>query len=290
MAAIAAVVALGAGGVGWWWLTRPPPAFTVEEGLRRFRATDVGQTAEPAASATTTTAATDATTSTDATAAPTGVARPRPGVYRYRTTGAERLEGPIDDTHRYPDTTVITVAAHPCGVTFEWRPLVTRAEIVELCWEPDGVSEASTRSEHEFFRIRETRTFTCDPRSLWLPVDLADPVAPHDDTPDDTPDATRTWSARCSDGATIAERAVALVDLVELDVGGETVEAVHVRAVDTLTGESDGTSTTEWWLRRTDALLVRAAYQTEVRNRSPIGDVTYREDVVLELLTLEPAS
>jgi hypothetical protein len=70
-------------------------------------------------------------------------------------------------------------------------------------------------------------------------------------------------------------------------IGGEVVDAWHIRQERTISGAQDGIQATDAWFRD-DGLLLRSERDIEVTSPSPIGDVTYTESGSVELTGLEP--
>lgn len=196
-----------------------------------------------------------------------------PGVYRYRTTGAERIDALGGTSHDYPAETTITVLAEGCGIRLRWDALRERREEWSLCGTAEGVElQPSAVQYHEFFGRGEEELLTCDLPVLLVPADgrsreavgldcrLADdPWAP-------------TWEVLGTD-----VRAVA----------GEDVTVRHVR----MTIDDDD----EYWEQQTaDWFLLDSGLPVEIvvtkTSRSPsiVGAVEYAEDYRLELISLVP--
>ena len=61
-----------------------------------------------------------------------------------------------------------------------------------------------------------------------------------------------------------------------------------VLKVTTFSGDIRGSARYAFWFDEVTGLPVRLDMASRTSNESPVGDVHYREDVVLRLLSLEP--
>src|SRR5215211_664686 len=68
-----------------------------------------------------------------------GLTLPAPGVYRYATTGSERVDALGGATHTYPPITTITVTEAGCGVQTRWDALQERWNLRQLCLGHGGI-------------------------------------------------------------------------------------------------------------------------------------------------------
>ena len=182
--------------------------------------------------------------------------------YAYRTTGFEEIDAFGGARHDYPKRTAIVVRQTDCGVVLTWRPLEERMTRWELCrsergWVLRGFSEL-----HTFFGRRDRRIYRCRSGSLLV-------------------------HASCSAGDTTETAEGTTVGTETLTIGGRQVEALHLKLRTRLAGKTRGTGTRELWLR-SDGLPVRWILTNESATPSPVGDVNYRERLVLTLISLEP--
>lgn len=274
LATVAAALLIG-GALLWRAVTKSPTPVPVEEVLDEYRRGAATSTSTPAPVATTravrTTVSNAPTTSSSVATYRGGL--PPEGVYRYVTQGTEQLEGPVAQTHTYPDETGIAVRREGCGVTLEWRAFETRADTWTWCPTEDGLAELQVDQEHAFFGLTDRRTFVCEPPGLILPTEIRTGV---------------TWSGTCTSGDRTTSRVGAVAAVERVTVGGTLVDAVRVEVVDENQGSSSGTARYTYWLRPSDGLLLRFEQIVDTRTGSPIGTVDYTEHVELLLQALEP--
>jgi len=197
-----------------------------------------------------------------------------PGVYVYGTDGSESTDALTGVTHRYPNRSTITVAAADCGVSLTWRALKGRSTEWRLCLTDGGWQLRAQDERHTFYGRIERTTYICEdtpilparhPLGASWPVECA------------TDGATETGVARI-----VARRPWRFV------AGGRGRASVLVRKVTTFSGDIRGRARYAFALDDILALPVRIDMTSRTTNDSPVGDVHYREDVVLRLLSLEP--
>ena len=95
------------------------------------------------------------------------------------------------------------------------------------------------------------------------------------------------WQTRCkSDQGTVVSN-VEVVGFDTIRVAGKPIDAVHLRATATLTGDPDGSDTRDSWIRRTDGLLLRRTDHSKAHvDVSGGGD--FEESYELRLLSPKP--
>jgi hypothetical protein len=212
---------------------------------------------------------------TPSTAAPPADADPLPadGVYLYNTTGSEEVDILGGAHHDYPAQTTITVQRAGCGLVTRWDAIRERWDERRSCLVDRRQDVREVIQYHEFFGTADERHFTCDPGSFDRPAD-------------ETPGAT--WTVRCATDDTVATTTLTLVGVESVDVGGQSVEALHVRSVTSVDGATKGTQRFESWLLRTNGLLVRRVSTNDSISNSPFGKTHYREHYELRLTSLQP--
>src|SRR5262245_21180193 len=198
----------------------------------------------------------------------------RPGVYVYGTDGFESTDALTGVAHRYPKRSTIAVAAASCGVSLTWRVLKGRSTEWRVCLTEDGWQLRAQDERHTFYGRTERTTYICDDTPL-LPA--RHPLG-------------TSWPVECAtDGATETGTARIVARRPWWPVaGGRPRSSVLVRKVTTFSGEIRGTARYGFWLDEASGLPVRIDMTSRTTNDSPVGDVDYREDVVLRLLSLEP--
>jgi len=193
----------------------------------------------------------------------------RGAVYVYDTAGFEEVSALGGGRHDYPPDTFLTVAAADCGVSMRWQALEERWEDHRFC---DGmVTPITYEVYNEWFGRVELGQFTC-----------SEPVP----EPDLSPGAT--WEFECISPDT-TEQVRYLVEGTEtLEVGGETVDTVHLRIVSEAQGKTLGTMQIDEWRMPDSWLPVRVIKVDDSVTESLIGDVTYHEEFTLTLRSLQP--
>jgi hypothetical protein len=243
-----AIAVLGAGiGVAVWQLTRTDhrtTARTVDEALADFRS------------------------GTDVEVDTAGL--PAPGVYVYRTTGADGVDALGGAEHAYPAITTITVRPSGCGVTARWDVAVERWDETTSCETDNGVVRTAFVSFHEFFGMGNTDTEACagDPRPIG-----ADP---------DT-----TWTFECAEDDSVTPWVGRALGNPTIDVSGTAVPTNHVLLLTPDDPDGDDMRIETWYAAGTD-LIVREIGSRRTTDPSPIGDVHYEEQYEIVLTSLEP--
>jgi hypothetical protein len=193
------------------------------------------------------------------------------GVYVYETDGFEQTDALLGEKHDYPARTTITVTAAGCGSSLLWRPVTGRSTRLVVCATRDGWELRTQDERHTFYGQTETTTYRCED-TLVRPGD----------------ESTREWDVSCTTGSTDETGTGTLVGRETIRVGGEAVEAEHVRRGTTLTGETRGSTTHDIWFDPATGVPVKLVLVSHTANDSPIGEVHYDEDVTLVLTSLEP--
>ena len=196
------------------------------------------------------------------------------GVYVYGTAGSESTDALTGVTHRYPKRSTITVGAADCGVSLTWRVLEGRSTEWRLCLTDGGWQLRVQDERHTFYGRTERTTYICEdtpilparhPLGTSWPVECA------------TDGATETGVARI-----VARRPWRPV------AGGRRRTSVLVRKATTFSGDIRGSARYAFSFDAASGLPVRLDMTSRTTNESPVGDVHYREDVVLRLLSFEP--
>ena len=193
------------------------------------------------------------------------------GVYVYETDGVEKTDALTGVTHRYPKRSTITVRAAECGASLLWRVLKGRTTEWIFCTTAEGWELASQDERHTFFGRTEPTTYRCT-RTLIRPPS----------------GSVTTWDVFCSTGTSDERGTGIVVGAEQLQVGGKSVSAEHVRRTTTFTGEIRGSSRHDIWFDSESGVPARIVMATRTTNNSPIGDVHYQERVELQLTSLVP--
>jgi hypothetical protein len=192
------------------------------------------------------------------------------GVYVYETEGLEETDAFLGEKHEYPSRTTITVTAVECGASLLWRPVQGRSTRLEVCATADGWELRTQDERHTFYGRTETTTYRCRD-TLIRPAEAS----------------TTQWDVSCTTRSTDETGTGTLIGRERIRVGGETVEAEHVRRETTLSGDTRGSTTHDIWFD-SRGVPVKLVLVSHTANDSPIGEVNYDEDVTLVLTSLEP--
>ena len=187
------------------------------------------------------------------------------GVYTYATRGEESLDVLGGTHHLYPATTTITAVEVPCGLRLRWDALAGRSTTWTLCTRTPGANLRVLDEVHSFFGRHDRTLYTC--------------TSPAGST-------TRFHCRSQHDAETGQETAAAPA---QLDVGGQSVHALHFRTTARVSGTDRGTETTEWWLDAYSGLPLELVVSNRTSRPEPlIGRAHYREDVTLRLVSTTP--
>jgi len=200
---------------------------------------------------------------------PVGTEPGEPGVYHYDTVGFESVDALAGARHDYPAVTAMIVEERPCGAVVRWEPLGQRRDEWWHCG--PGPSVSTIVEFHEWFGIDDTTETSCEGLHL---------------------EAARGegwWEASCMRLDTVIAITLEHLGSERLLVGSEEVLTVHVRMVETTSGRTSGTRTTDLWVVPDTPLLVRKRVVDRSSSSSPIGDVTYVEEYTLMLRSLSPS-
>lgn len=187
------------------------------------------------------------------------------GVYLYATSGGESIDALGGAHHRYPATTSVTAVGASCGVRLRWDALVGRSTTWTLCATPAGVELSSLEVVHTFFGRSDRTTYSCTRTALL-----------------------RAGSFRCRSARGGESGQVAVLGPEQVVVGGKAVSTLHVRTVAHVTGGDHGTETADWWLGTRSGLPVRLVLSSRTSRPLFLGQVHYREDADLRLLSTTP--
>jgi hypothetical protein len=203
---------------------------------------------------------------------------PAPGVYVFRTEGAERIaDTPLGSTeHLYPVRTAVVVGREGCGFAEQWVPLSGRSRTLLLCRGSGGWTMRRAVDTRTFFSIEATREYACGEGALQAPLRTSRQLS---------------WTSMCtaSGFSNFAETARSrLLGRETLTVGSRRVPAFHVRDEVQQTGGTRGRAVRDTWRRATDGLLLRLEYREESVMSTHVGDVRLGDRYELELTSLTP--
>jgi hypothetical protein len=194
---------------------------------------------------------------------------PAPGVYRYRTTGGERVSF-LDYRRDYTDTTVRIVTRRGCGIREEQWFLVQHLEYYDRC----GDALVSYGTDIAYWWTHGTQDFRCPAGGSF---DMAGRVAG---------DKVR-WS--CHDEDTRAEQLTEFLGVEEVMVDGRRHQARHVRWTTTFSGATVGSAVVDDWFSAINGLVLREKRIIGLKVGSPfVGRIDYVDQSEYTLLSTEP--
>jgi hypothetical protein len=268
------VVAVGAILVKAVLLDDSARAVPVDEALDRYRSATTSATGAGSPAPAGPTRSTVPAAVAPPTSRPAPMPLAVPGVYRYRTVGAESIDALGGARHEYPAETTITVTSHGCGVRLSWDPLEERRDEWQLCATPEDVElQPNGLQKHQFFGQDETEEIRCDRAIAVVPATERASEAPLRRSCTLGDDGWLPIWQWVGDG--------------EVELGGESIAVTHVR----MTVEDDDEyweHTTIDWQLAPSGLPFEVTVETSSRSPSPIGGVVYNETYHLELISTTP--
>lgn len=199
--------------------------------------------------------------------------RPTPGVYEYETEGEERIDALGGATHTYPALTTMTYTSTDCGYRTRWDVFEERFDELDLCIPPEGETVDTSRQYREFFGFAQDQTLRCD-RDVLVRTE--------------PPILGETRTTPCTSDGTKAEMNVTVVGVEPVEVGGEPIDALHIRLETVLTGSVRGTSELDYWADPVTGLVFRQETTVKSEADSPLGPTHYDEHYTVHLVSRTP--
>ena len=194
---------------------------------------------------------------------------PVPGVYRYRTTGGERVSF-LDYRRDYSPVTTRIVTRHGCGVRETQLFLVQHVEYYDRC----GERLVSYGTDIAYWWTHGTQDFTCDGGSF--------------DASGMRPGDRVEW--QCGDEDTDAAQVTEYVGDEEIEIDGRVVTARHTRWTTVFSKATRGTAVVDDWFDPRTGLVLMERRNIGLRVGSPfVGDLSYIDVSDYLLLSTEPA-
>lgn len=200
--------------------------------------------------------------------------QPSAGVYVYSGTGRESLSFMATKQTQGP-TEPGTVTLEPDGCwTFRMDFNSFHHQTWRRCARGTTLRETGGSADQKFdfvaFEQSEHSTVKCDP-----PITLFDTTAR----------PGTTWPVRCTGrsettGTNVVQTGTTtLVGREAVEIGNESIDAVHVRQDLVLSADQRGTVQIEMWFAASDALPLRETHDLRVISPAPapLDEVTYRE-------------
>lgn len=195
---------------------------------------------------------------------------PRPGVYRYRTTGGEHISF-MDYSRTYSSTTMRIVTRRGCGVREEQWFLRQHIEYYDRC----GDALTGYGTDIAYWWTHGTQAFRCRDGGSF---DLAG----------GRPGDRVEW--HCADEDTRAAQVTEYVGDDAVTVAGAAVPARHTRWTTLFSGATQGTAVVDDWFDPTTGLVLREKREIGLRVGSPfVGDVGYTDSSEFTVLSVTPA-
>ncbi len=194
---------------------------------------------------------------------------PVPGVYRYRTTGGERISF-LEYRRDYSDITTRIVTRRGCGVREEHWFLVQHLEYYDRC----GDALPAYGTDIAYWWTHGTQDFRCEPGGSF---DMAGRVRGD----------RVTWL--CADEDTRAAQVTEYLADEDLTIDAQTIRARHTRWTTTFSGATTGVATVDDWFDPATGLVLRERRAIGLRVGSPfVGRLEYVDQSEFTLLSLEP--
>ncbi len=246
---VAVVIAAVAAGAWFFMLRSPTTQIDLRQALRLYRQDQ------------------------DSAAAGSSDKLPASGVYRYQTSGVERLSVG-DITRNFPAFTNLIVTDARCS-TMRWEPFEEHVEGLVTCPSPNGsMSITSVPSYEQIAGTQTTTVLQCPPGTYLLPPE---------------PVAGEQWQTTCHAAGQTVVVTGQVVGTAMVDVGRIQMPAVHTRLSMALSGSESGTNPNDYWLSASTGLILRQSETVEVSQQAgPLGSVHYEEHMSIELASIHP--
>lgn len=196
---------------------------------------------------------------------------PPPGVYRYRTSGGEKLSfGGI--ARSFPDATEMIVTDRSCA-TVQWEPLRQHVEGMVLCQHRGALELTSTNSFEQIAGSTDTTVIDCPAGTYLLPP---------------RPRPGERWATVCWSGHQRVTASGQVLGAATVAVGHQQVPALHVRLTLHFAGNEVGANPNDFWLAP-DGLILRQKEEVDLAQQAgPLGTVHYSEQMAVTLESLQP--
>jgi hypothetical protein len=201
--------------------------------------------------------------------------RPPAGVYRYRTSGWERVDR-FGVERAYPaETTRVISWRGGC----RWRetvPIFTQhVETYDFCATGDDADDFAYATRLTYFLVPGAQRFACAPVGRRLLTGRP-------------PGSARSW--RCVEGTSVSANTTVYVGPETVRTPAGPVPTRHLRLVTALSGRSSGGAVRDLWLDG-DGLVVKEERQVSLKVRSGfVGRLTYDERASFLLSGRPPAT
>ncbi|HEV8425399.1 MAG TPA: hypothetical protein VGS14_09460 [Actinomycetes bacterium] len=188
--------------------------------------------------------------------------RPPAGVYRYRTSGYERIDR-FGVNRVYPAETVRVITWRGGCRWRETIPIFDQhVETYDFCADGDDADDFAYSTSLTYFLVPGVQRFACAPVGRRLLTGRR-------------PGAARGW--RCGEDASTSVNTTVYRGAETVQTDGGAVATRHVRLVTALSGRSTGGAVRDLWLDA-DGLVVKEEREVSLEVRSAfVGLLTYEE-------------
>jgi hypothetical protein len=188
--------------------------------------------------------------------------RPPAGVYRYRTSGWERIDR-FGVERTYPAETVRVISWRGGCRWRETVPIFTQhVETYDFCAAGADADDFAYATSLTYFLVPGAQRFACAPVGRRL-------LAGH------RPGASRSW--RCVEGTSVSANTTVFVGRETVRTPAGPVATRHLRLLTALSGRSSGGAVRDLWLAP-DGLVVKERREVNLKVRSGfVGLLTYTE-------------
>jgi hypothetical protein len=199
---------------------------------------------------------------------------PPSGVFRYRTSGNEKLSI-AGISRNFPNVTNTIVTDGKCA-TVRWEPLVEHVEgQVECRAGPGALSVESFPSTEVIAGVTTNMTLVCPAGTYLVPPDAA---------------TGKSWKTTCHAPGQVVRLSGRVVGFSSVDVGGDAVPSVHTHLTMSFSGSESGTSPSDYWVSLEDGMILRESESVDVlQSAGPLGSVHYTEQMAISLQSLTPS-
>ena len=188
--------------------------------------------------------------------------RPPAGVYRYRTSGYERIDR-YGVERRYPAETVRVVTWRGGCRWRETVPVFTQhVETYDFCAAGADAEDFASATSLTYFLVPGVQRFACAPTGRRLLTGAR-------------PGASRSW--RCVQGTSASVNTTVFVGRETVSTPAGPVPTRHLRLLTALSGQSEGGAVRDLWLDA-DGLVVKETREVSLKVRSGfVGLLAYDE-------------
>jgi hypothetical protein len=198
---------------------------------------------------------------------------PPPGVYRYLTSGGEKLSV-AGISRGFPKQSNVIVTDARCA-TVRWEPLVQHVETQVECPTGHGaLTIVSMPSSEQIAGITTNMEIDCPPGTYLVPPNAA---------------VGERWQTTCHGSGQIVHLTGSVVGFASMPVAGKMAPSVHTHLTMSFSGSESGTSPSDYWVSLINGMILRQSETVDVlQSAGPLGSVRYTEQMKISLQSLTP--